>query len=100
MFRDFPMRFQISLRPYVTTPCILSKDTVADLALLVKLQPHYIPYGLFMFSSELECCTRNSSKIDTQSMRIYVPTSQSLYICTQKLASKTLDYLNLTFNSS
>lgn len=53
------------MRPYVTNPCILSKDTVADLALLVKLQPHYIPYGLFMFSSELECCTRNSSKIDT-----------------------------------
>lgn len=35
------MRFQISLRPYVTNPSFLSKDTVAELALLVKSQPHY-----------------------------------------------------------
>lgn len=40
MFIDFPIRFQISLCPYVTIPSIISKDAVADLAVVIKLKPH------------------------------------------------------------
>lgn len=41
MFIDFHIRFQISLCPYVTIPSITSKDAVADLAVVIKLKPHY-----------------------------------------------------------